>query len=409
MRRFLLSVLLLAVIAPTAAHAQEGSGGRVDMVDVSGPLDDQAITFIEASIDDASLADSEAVILQLDSPGVLGDLDGFEDLLALVADPPVPVAVWVGPAPAVAYGGALELLVVAPVGLAAPGVEIGFGEPTAIAGATTDSTAIPTSLREATIEVDEPVAGVVDLVAPAPRQVLEALDGASVSVAGSEQALETASATEVVFHKPGFWSRFLRLAVTPEAALLFLLGGLTVAAFEFYAIGPGLAAAGAALSLFLASYGLVALPVRWWALALVVAGWLSLTASYQRGGVVNLTALGAVLAAVGGLWFVDGAPQLAMNPVVTIVVVAVVLLFYVFAMPTVARSRFSTPTIGREHLVGASGVAVTGFDPDGEVEVDGARWRASAHREAGIAVSDSVRVVRVDGALLEVEPSSPPE
>jgi membrane-bound serine protease (ClpP class) len=78
--------------------------------------------------------------------------------------------------------------------------------------------------------------------------------------------------------------------------------------------------------------------------------------------------------------------------------------FYTVAMPTVARSRFSTRTIGREHLVGREGRAAVDLDPDGEVDVAGARWQATSHREAGIVASDPVRVVEVDGTVLRVEP-----
>jgi membrane-bound ClpP family serine protease len=176
-----------------------------------------------------------------------------------------------------------------------------------------------------------------------------------------------------------------------------------VAAFEFYAIGPGIAAGMAAISLFLASYGIWALPVRWWAMALTLVAWWALTYAYQRGGAAVLTGAGAALMLVGGLWYVDGAPQLEMNPIVTLVIVAVVVLFYTVAMPTVARSRFSTRTIGRDHLIGSQGVALVDFDPDGEVEVAGARWKASAHRESGIARGDPVRIAEVDGLVLEVE------
>ena len=51
------------------------------------------------------------------------------------------------------------------------------------------------------------------------------------------------------------------------------------------------------------------------------------------------------------------------------------LAFVMVALTTVARSRFSTRTIGRSHLIGKSGVARTGFDPTGIVEVDGASHR----------------------------------
>jgi len=75
------------------------------------------------------------------------------------------------------------------------------------------------------------------------------------------------------------------------------------------------------------------------------------------------------------------------------------------AMPTVQRARLSTETIGRDHLVGQTGVALSGFEPDGVVEVGGARWRGTAHREAGIETGDAIEVTGVDGLFLEVEPT----
>jgi membrane-bound serine protease (ClpP class) len=84
--------------------------------------------------------------------------------------------------------------------------------------------------------------------------------------------------------------------------------------------------------------------------------------------------------------------------------VLAVLFFFLLAMPTVQRARFSTRTIGREGLIGETGVAIDGFDPDGTVEVNGARWRATAHREAGLVAGSAIRVAGVDGMFLEVEP-----
>jgi membrane-bound serine protease (ClpP class) len=81
-----------------------------------------------------------------------------------------------------------------------------------------------------------------------------------------------------------------------------------------------------------------------------------------------------------------------------------VLFFFVLALPTVQRARFSTRTIGREGLIGETGVALEGFDPDGTVEINGARWRATAHREAGLVAGTAIRVAGVDGMFLEIEP-----
>ena len=76
----------------------------------------------------------------------------------------------------------------------------------------------------------------------------------------------------------------------------------------------------------------------------------------------------------------------------------------VAGMPAMVRTRFSTPTIGREWMIGEEGEAVTNVSPDGVVRVRGALWRARTNRATPIELHDGIRVVEVDGLLLEVEP-----
>ncbi len=73
-------------------------------------------------------------------------------------------------------------------------------------------------------------------------------------------------------------------------------------------------------------------------------------------------------------------------------------------MPAMVRSRFSTPTIGREWMIGEEGVAATAVDPDGTVTVRDAPWRARTNRATPIAGGEAVRVAAIDGLVLEVEP-----
>jgi membrane-bound serine protease (ClpP class) len=73
-------------------------------------------------------------------------------------------------------------------------------------------------------------------------------------------------------------------------------------------------------------------------------------------------------------------------------------------MPAMVRTRFSTPTIGRDWMIGEEGEAVAAVAPDGVVRIRGALWRARTNRATPLAAGDSVRVVEVDGLLLEVEP-----
>ena len=75
-------------------------------------------------------------------------------------------------------------------------------------------------------------------------------------------------------------------------------------------------------------------------------------------------------------------------------------------MPTMIRTRFATPTIGREWMIGEMGEATADIDPDGVVRVRGALWRARTNRATPLRVGDAVRVVDIDGPVLEVEPET---
>ena len=68
------------------------------------------------------------------------------------------------------------------------------------------------------------------------------------------------------------------------------------------------------------------------------------------------------------------------------------------------RTRFATPTIGREWMLDKIGTVVRAVDPDGVVSVDDAEWRARTNRATPVAAGEQVRVIAIDGVTLEVEP-----
>ncbi|MDH3259871.1 MAG: hypothetical protein OEM81_14075 [Acidimicrobiia bacterium] len=414
---FILAFLAALTITP-AVTAQEAA--PLDVIVVSGPLDESIIRFVESAVAEAAAVGSQAAIIQLDSEGALSD--GVADLIELFEQPPLPLVVWVGDAPAVAFGGAAQLLIAAPLKAAAPGAEIGYLTPT-VAGSSRaiEIVAGPSSfdLFDESVTVEVPIPGLVDVALPSIGQVVVWMNGQEVQSQRGTATLQTAReetgedgavrmvpTAQVRFNEPGLFTRTLRLSIRPEAAFFFLVMGLTVAAFEFYAIGPGLASATGVISLLIAGYGLSVLPVRWWALVLIGLGLLVYTAEFQRRsfGILSILATGALVA--GGLFLVDAAPQITVSAWGIVLTVLAAIFFYLIAMPVVARARFSTGTIGRDHLIGRTGTAVTGLGPEGTVEVNGARWLARAHREAGIVPGDTITVTAIRGLVLEVDPVS---
>ncbi len=104
---------------------------------------------------------------------------------------------------------------------------------------------------------------------------------------------------------------------------------------------------------------------------------------------------------VGSLLLYDGVSLSWITLGVAFIGVA---LTFLTAMPAMVRTRFSTPTIGREWMIGEFGRAVTPISPDGTVQVRDALWRAYTNRATPIEELDRVRVVGIEGLVLEVEP-----
>ena len=394
----MMTIGFATLLSACAGASEVSSTGGIDVVDVSGPLDGSALTFIADSIELAEDQAKDLVVIQVNSKAVL-DGEAADTLEALIESPPVPVAVWVGPAPSYAFGATADWPSMASHGAIAPGSVLGHEEPRILGE---DGERVDTVAEAEETGLD---------LQPTLRQYLQDLDGEVFSTSGGPVTVGTLRDTadggitskDTTFRKPGLITRFLRLGVTPEAAFFFLTIGLTMAIFEFYALGPGVAAGVASLALIPGVWGLLTLPTNLWAVLLMLVAFVVLVAGHQRGGLLGMTLAGAGLLQVAGMFLIDGGGQIDPRWWLVLLSVLTVLFFFLLAMPTVQRARLSSETVGREGLVGHTGVALVGFDPDGLVEVNGARWRATAHREAGISEGDAIEVSGVDGLFLEVE------
>jgi membrane-bound serine protease (ClpP class) len=58
-------------------------------------------------------------------------------------------------------------------------------------------------------------------------------------------------------------------------------------------------------------------------------------------------------------------------------------------------------------MVGEVGDATAALGPEGMVRVQGALWRARTNRATPIAIGQKVRVIGVEGLVLQVEPVDP--
>jgi membrane-bound serine protease (ClpP class) len=177
--------------------------------------------------------------------------------------------------------------------------------------------------------------------------------------------------------------------------------------FELFTGGVGIAGGVGAACLVLSAYGLTILPTNPLGIALLLLGMFGFAVDVQTGVPRVWTGVGVVSFVVGSLVLYRDPVQLGWLPLIGGVVGVVLMMLA--GLPATVRSRFSTPTIGRESMIGELGEAVAALAPDGVVRVRDALWPARVNRATPLAVGDAVRVVGIDGARLEVAPPDAPE
>jgi len=355
-------------------------------------------------LNQAESGNDEVLVIQLDSPGALVDQAVLDGLAFRLSHARVPVAVWVGPSGTRAYGGANRLVSAAGLAGMAPGTHVGK-DPTGPRGN-------PLSVAQALGAEEAKARGATKVVAPTLGEFIVGLDGQTVGgrvlstarVVPEGQSFRRQAAGNVRFAKLGIGERVLHAAASPQVAYLLLVVGLLLVVFEFFTAGVGLAGAVGAVSLILGAYGLAVLPTSPLGLALVLAGVGGLAVDVQSGAPRAWTVIGTTALLVGS-WRLFGQ-GVSVSWIAIVAVVAGSVLLMVAGMASMLRARFSTPTIGRESMVGRMGEADTGIDPDGTVRVGGALWRARTNRATPIVSGAAVRVVAIDGLLLEVEPET---
>jgi membrane-bound serine protease (ClpP class) len=258
--------------------------------------------------------------------------------------------------------------------------------------------------------------GATNGVRPTIGELIVQLDGEKVTTAAGEVTLSTAKVIgagrdrrrqpnqDVVFNRLGLGDSLLHRLISPSIAYFLIVAGLALIVFEFYTASIGLAGFVGALCLIGAFVGFSHLPVHWWALGLLFVSLFGFAIDVQAGGLGVWTIIATVCLVTGSWFLYGGAAQLRPAWWVFLVVIGGTLLFMLGGMTAMIRSRFSTPTVGREGMVGEDGVAEVAVDPDGVVLIRGARWRARTNRATPIGAGDPVRVVSVEGLVLEVEP-----
>jgi membrane-bound serine protease (ClpP class) len=243
---------------------------------------------------------------------------------------------------------------------------------------------------------------VIDVVAVDVAELMEAIDGLSVTVGNETVEISTENLV-VEIYEPDWRTRFLMVITDPNVAYLLMLAGAYGLLLEGYNPGAFVPGIVGAICILLALFAFQVLPVNYAGLALIALG-IALMVGEAFAPSFGALGLGGIIAFVfGSVILMDtDVPGFAISRVLIGTLAAVggtlMLALILFLM----RSRRRPVVSGVEGMLGDTAEALETFTATGTVFVHGERWHATTSRP--VVKGQAVQVTGIEGLVLRVEP-----
>jgi len=448
--RFVLVAFCMLLAAATgvplsASHAAPPADSNVSQNVVELRIDDEIepilAEYIVNGIDQANRQHASLILITLSTPGGLDT--SMREIIQAILGSQVPVVTYVNPTGSRAASAGFFILLSADIAAMSPGTDTGAASPiTAIGGqpVQVDQTLAKKILNEAnaylrsyvtkrgrnpdlasTAVTDakaftekEALDGkLIDLIANSPEDLLAKLNGRTITrFNGSTTQLVLTHPVVSPIEMTGR-EKFLSRIVQPDVFFILLILGALGLYVEF--THPGLFAPGVmgGIALLLALFAMHLLPVNFAGIALIAfaLALFVLEAKFPTHGVLGLG--GLVSMTLGALMLIRSPLTGKGVSLLTALAVAIPFaIIIVFLMRLVLRSHVWKPVTGKEELIGEEGQVtepIGSATAAGMVFVHGELWRAAAVDGQAIPKGSRIRVRKVVGLTLEVEPVASPQ
>jgi membrane-bound serine protease (ClpP class) len=440
-RVMLLSLVLfcLAVaLAVPPGSAVNGNEQVIYVIRIEGTITEGTALDVVEGLEEAEKMGAEAVLLELDTPG--GIVGSTLKITEAMLNLDVPVITYVAPKGAIAASAGSFILISGNIAAMSPGTTTGAAMPVEIGvegrKAADNKTinffaghieSIAASRgRNATqakrFVTDNDVLnqnlalerGIIDLIAEDETELLNTVDGMTVTIGTENRTLSTKDASLYIKEKT-VRSTLLETLSDPQIAVILLMVGIYGLIFGFMSPGTYVPEMIGAICLILALYGIGLFEVNVFGILLIVIAVLMFIAEVLTPTFGILTTGGAVCLIIGALilpkepflispesgWFGGFA--------LTVIGFAIAsAAFFFFAMGAVLKLRKRKAQVGGEELIGLVTKAETEINEDeGTVKLRGEIWNARTAADDRISEGEKVEIIDRDGLTLIVKRKEP--
>jgi membrane-bound serine protease (ClpP class) len=422
------------LLTPASGADERSTGSFVLELKLDGEVEPILAAYIDEGLQDAAQRHAALVLITMDTPGGLSD--SMKDMIQHILVSPVPVAVYVSPTGARGASAGFYILLSADIAAMAPGTHAGAASPIIAIGGfpqqidevfrkkiNQDAMAFLRSFTErrgrnpelaekaiteskAFTEKEALDGKMIDLIANSPEDLLRQLDGRTITrFDGTKVTLALKNPVRSPFELSAR-QKFLARIVEPDVFFVLLILGVLGLYTEF--THPGVIAPGVigGICLILALYAMHFLPVNLAGLFLIALSlaFFILEAKTPTHGVL---AFGGVISMFLGAVFLIRSPLTTGGVSLGVAAAGTVpfAILTVVLMRLVLRSRKWRKATGREELIGLNGVVTAPLQAgaEGMVRVHGELWRAESSQP--VQEGKMVKVLRVEGLKLYVEPA----
>lgn len=429
----IITVLCLWLLAMASTSA------AIYRITLDGPITPIEAEYIVSAMRQAEKANASLIVLEMNTPGGLGD--SMKDIIQQILNSRVPVVGYVYPSGAHAASAGFFILMATDVAAMANGTNTGAAHPLLAIGGImplpedekmkpllekvqndilaylrgivrqrgrNEAAAVAAVTESASYTAKEALSkGLINLIAPSEEDLLRQLNGMTIKqFDGTVKTLHT-EGQQVKTIEMNFRQKVLTFISDPTLAVILALAGILGLFFEFSHPGfifPGVIGG---ICLILALMGFSMLPINYVGVLLIILAIALFIAEIKVQGFGVLGIGGIISLALGFLILVDSPePSMRIHPALIWGVVLPVGITLLLLTRLVIRAMRRPSATGKEGMTGERGIAYTDLAPTGTVFSHGEYWNAESESGETIPAGTPVIVTQGIGLRLIVKASA---